>query len=119
MNAPLHVSATWGSVSELWATVAEAALFPGTASPRTEPETVDRTNLWIAGTVAGELSFLLSAAGATTDSRQRRRRSWWVSCGGGRLSADRLAVFVCGAETYGFGLLADGVALRLFALHVS
>jgi Ras family protein T1 len=54
MSAPLHVSATWGSVSELWATVAEAALFPGTASPRTEPERKDRTNLWIAGAVAGE-----------------------------------------------------------------
>ncbi|KAA8911120.1 mitochondrial Rho GTPase [Sphaerosporella brunnea] len=60
MSAPLHVSATWGSVSELWATVAEAALFPGTASPRTEPEAVDRTNLWIAGAVAAAATVTLS-----------------------------------------------------------
>ena len=54
MSAPLHVSATWASVSELWVTVAEAALFPVTASPRTEGEVEDRTNMWIAGGVAGE-----------------------------------------------------------------
>jgi len=56
MSAPLHVSAAWTSISELFANVAEAALFPNTASPRTEPESVDRTNLWIAGVVAG-MSF--------------------------------------------------------------
>ncbi|KAF8531579.1 mitochondrial Rho GTPase-like protein [Trichophaea hybrida] len=54
MSAPLHVSAAWTSISELFANVAEAALFPNTASPRTEPESVDRTNLWIAGAVADD-----------------------------------------------------------------
>lgn len=34
--------------------IAEAALSPNTASPRTEPESVDRTNMYIAAGVTGE-----------------------------------------------------------------
>lgn len=34
--------------------IAEAALSPNTASPRTEPEPVDRTNMYIAAGVTGE-----------------------------------------------------------------
>lgn len=68
MPAPLHVSAAWTSISELFVTVclekysksiptdiisqiAEAALSPNTASPRTEPEPVDKTNMYIAAGV--------------------------------------------------------------------
>jgi Ras family protein T1 len=35
--------------------IAEAALSPNTASPRTEPEPVDRTNMYIAAGVASKL----------------------------------------------------------------
>ncbi|KAI5849734.1 mitochondrial Rho GTPase 1 [Tricharina praecox] len=62
MSAPLHVSTTWTSVSELWANVAEAALSPGMASPRTEPERADRTNLWIAGGVAAAAAVVAGVA---------------------------------------------------------
>ncbi|MCJ1482611.1 ERMES complex Ca(2+)-binding regulatory GTPase gem1 [Schaereria dolodes] len=48
MNKPLHVSVTWQSISELFVQVAEAALWPSTAFPRSEEEAVDRTNLYIA-----------------------------------------------------------------------
>ena len=48
MNKPLHVSVTWGSISELFVQVAEAALWPSTAFPKDEEETADRTGLWIA-----------------------------------------------------------------------
>ncbi|KAH8154141.1 uncharacterized protein LAJ45_01909 [Morchella importuna] len=51
MPAPLHVSAAWTSISELFVTIAEAALSPNTASPRTEPEPVDKTNMYIAAGV--------------------------------------------------------------------
>ena len=54
MSAPLHVCASWTSISELFANVADAALFPNTASPRTEPESAERTNVWVAAAVAGE-----------------------------------------------------------------
>lgn len=57
MSAPLHVSAAWTSISELFVNVAEAALYPSTASPRTEPEQKDRTNLYIAAGVTGEFYF--------------------------------------------------------------
>jgi len=62
MSAPLHVSTTWTSVSELWANVAEAALSPGLASPRTELERGDRTNLWIAGSVAAAAAVAAGVA---------------------------------------------------------
>lgn len=52
MTAPLHVSSTWNSISELFVTVAEAALVPSTAYPKLEEEPSDRTNLYIAGGIA-------------------------------------------------------------------
>ena len=48
MNKPLHVSVTWGSISELFVQIAEAAMWPSTAFPKSEEEGVDRTNLYIA-----------------------------------------------------------------------
>ena len=51
MTAPLHVSSTWNSISELFVTIAEAALMPSTAYPRLEEEPIDRTNLYIASGV--------------------------------------------------------------------
>lgn len=51
MTAPLHVSSTWNSISELFVTIAEAALVPSTAYPRLEGEPIDRTNLYIASGV--------------------------------------------------------------------
>lgn len=54
MSAPLHVSAAWASISELFANVAEAALFPGAASPHTDADReVDRWNVYVLGGVAG------------------------------------------------------------------
>ena len=37
--------------------VSEAALFPNNAYPRTEPESVDRTNFYIATGVTGKRNF--------------------------------------------------------------
>jgi len=48
MAAPLHVSVTWSSISELFVHVAEAATYPSTAFPKPDEEPVDRTNLYIA-----------------------------------------------------------------------
>ncbi|KAI9826542.1 MAG: ERMES complex Ca(2+)-binding regulatory GTPase gem1 [Thelocarpon impressellum] len=51
MPAPMHVSATWASISELFVQLAEAATYPSTAFPRPdEPDArdVDRTNLYLA-----------------------------------------------------------------------
>lgn len=48
MNAPLHVSVTWNSISELFVTLAEAATNPSTAFPKSEEESPDRTSLYIA-----------------------------------------------------------------------
>ncbi|KAG0130908.1 EF hand associated-domain-containing protein [Tuber indicum] len=60
MSAPLHVSASWTSISELFVTVSEAALFPNNAYPRTEPESADRTNFYIvAGVTACTVMALL------------------------------------------------------------
>ena len=47
LSKPLHVSVNWSSVSELFVQVAEAALMPSTALPKTEYESVDRTSLYI------------------------------------------------------------------------
>ncbi|RPA84164.1 mitochondrial Rho GTPase [Ascobolus immersus RN42] len=51
MNAPLHVSARWSSISELFINIAEAALVPVNAFPKLEEEPVDRTSLYIAASV--------------------------------------------------------------------
>jgi len=48
MNAPLHVSVTWNSISELFVTLAEAATNPSTAFPKSDEEPPDRTSLYVA-----------------------------------------------------------------------
>jgi Ras family protein T1 len=48
MNAPLHVSVTWNSISELFVTLAEAATNPSSAFPKSEEEAPDRTSLYVA-----------------------------------------------------------------------
>ncbi|OCL06233.1 mitochondrial Rho GTPase 1 [Glonium stellatum] len=48
MAAPLHVSATWSSISELFVHLAESATYPSTAFPKQDDEPVDRTNLYLA-----------------------------------------------------------------------
>jgi len=48
MSAPLHVSVTWNSISELFVTLAEAATNPSTAFPKSEEEPPDRTSLYVA-----------------------------------------------------------------------
>ncbi|CAG8978028.1 hypothetical protein HYALB_00000698 [Hymenoscyphus albidus] len=48
MNAPLHVSVTWHSISELFVTLAEAATNPLLAFPKSEEEAPDRTGVYIA-----------------------------------------------------------------------
>ncbi|KAF8476826.1 EF hand associated-domain-containing protein [Kalaharituber pfeilii] len=62
MTAPLHVSSTWSSISELFVTIADAALVPSTAYPKLEEEPIDRTNLYIAAGIAvaavGTLYFM-------------------------------------------------------------
>ena len=52
LNKPLHVSVTWQSIFELFVQVAEAALAPATAFPRSNDDATDRTNLYIAVGVA-------------------------------------------------------------------
>lgn len=48
MSLPLHVSVTWGSISELFVAYADAATTPSTAFPRSNEEGPDRTSLYIA-----------------------------------------------------------------------
>ncbi|PCD33052.1 hypothetical protein AU210_009287 [Fusarium oxysporum f. sp. radicis-cucumerinum] len=48
MSLPLHVSVTWGSISELFVAFADAATNPSTAFPRSSEEGPDRTSLYIA-----------------------------------------------------------------------
>ncbi|CAK7566488.1 MAG: ERMES complex Ca(2+)-binding regulatory GTPase gem1 [Sporothrix epigloea] len=53
MSAPLHVSATWESISELFVSLAEAATTPSLAFPKNEEPAPDRTSLYMAlGAVA-------------------------------------------------------------------
>ena len=59
MTAPLHVSSTWNSISELFVTIAEAALVPSTAYPKLEQEPIDRTNMYIvSGVVVATIATL-------------------------------------------------------------
>lgn len=60
MNAPLHVSVTWNSISELFITLAEAATNPSSAFPKSEEEAPDRTGVYIA---VGATACALLAAG--------------------------------------------------------
>ncbi|RAL62648.1 hypothetical protein DID88_004493 [Monilinia fructigena] len=69
MNAPLHVSVTWHSISELFITLAEAATNPATAFPKSEEEAPDRTGVWIA---VGATACAMVAAGMIW------RRTWYV-----------------------------------------
>ncbi|KAL0469923.1 mitochondrial Rho GTPase [Neurospora intermedia] len=48
MSAPLHVSVTWNSISELFVALAEAATNPSTAFPRSEEPPADRASLYMA-----------------------------------------------------------------------
>ncbi|KAK7422262.1 ERMES complex Ca(2+)-binding regulatory GTPase gem1 [Neonectria magnoliae] len=48
MSLPLHVSVTWGSISELFVAFADAATTPSTGFPKTSDEEPDRTSLYIA-----------------------------------------------------------------------
>ncbi|KAK8217451.1 ERMES complex Ca(2+)-binding regulatory GTPase gem1 [Zalaria obscura] len=48
MAKPLHVSVTWGSISEFFVHLAESATYPSTAFPKSDDEPVDMTNLYIA-----------------------------------------------------------------------
>lgn len=62
MPSPLHVSATWGSIQELFVTLAEGAMRPSTAFPKSEEDQVDRTGLVIAlgATIcAGMAAFMI------------------------------------------------------------
>jgi hypothetical protein len=99
MSAPLHVSAAWTSISELFAHIAEAALFPNTASPRTEAEPLDRTHFYIFGGVASMLFFItqdpssvgISLLTILADScniiyivyhvtkKMKHKSTWWIS----------------------------------------
>ena len=60
MSAPLHVSVTWNSISELFITLAEAATNPSSAFPKSEEEAPDRTGVYIA---LGATACALLAAG--------------------------------------------------------
>jgi Ras family protein T1 len=60
MNAPLHVSVTWNSISELFVTLAESATNPSLAFPKSEEEVPDRTGVYIA---LGATACALIAAG--------------------------------------------------------
>ncbi|KAK6343617.1 ERMES complex Ca(2+)-binding regulatory GTPase gem1 [Orbilia blumenaviensis] len=51
MPPPIHVSVRWSSVAELFVQIAEAALNPLGNFPRTEPEPVDRSSLYLAAGV--------------------------------------------------------------------
>ncbi|KAF3316732.1 ERMES complex Ca(2+)-binding regulatory GTPase gem1 [Orbilia oligospora] len=60
MPPPIHVSVRWSSVAELFVQIAEAALSPLGNFPRTEPEPVDRSSLYLAAgvTVCTACAFL-------------------------------------------------------------
>lgn len=62
MPSPLHVSVTWGSIQELFVTLAEAAMRPSTAFPKNLDDEVDRSGLYIAlgATIcAGMAAFMI------------------------------------------------------------
>jgi Ras family protein T1 len=70
MNAPLHVSVTWNSISELFVTLAEAATNPSTAFPKSEEEPPDRTSLYIAvgATACAAIAAVMIWRRTTTNS---------------------------------------------------
>ncbi|RKF72500.1 Mitochondrial Rho GTPase 1 [Golovinomyces cichoracearum] len=60
MNAPLHVSATWNSISELFVTLAEAALNPSLGFPKCEEDMLNHTGMYFA--LGATSAALLAAA---------------------------------------------------------
>jgi Ras family protein T1 len=69
MNAPLHVSVTWHSISELFVTLAEAATNPTLAFPKSEEEAPDRTGVYVAlGATACALMAALMIWRRTTNA---------------------------------------------------
>jgi len=62
MQKPLHVSVTWGSISELFVQIAEAALWPGGALPagKEGEEDVD----WVRWGIVGGAIIVVGAAAA-------------------------------------------------------
>jgi Ras family protein T1 len=48
MPSPLHVSVTWNSISDLFVNLAEVAINPSVAFPKSEEEPPDRTSLYVA-----------------------------------------------------------------------
>ncbi|KAI8631129.1 EF hand associated-domain-containing protein [Xylariaceae sp. FL1651] len=48
MGTPVHVSVTWNSIGELFIALAEAAMNPSTAFPKSEEPPPDRTSLYLA-----------------------------------------------------------------------
>lgn len=49
MNKPLHVSVTWASISELFVQIADAAMWPVTAFPKSDEDAgFDRTSIYLA-----------------------------------------------------------------------
>ena len=61
MSPPMHVSATWGSISELFVSLADSATYPSTAFPKQEEESTDRTPIYIAigATAAATAAFFV------------------------------------------------------------
>lgn len=61
MSAPLHVSVTWNSISELFVALAETATNPSTGFPKSEEEGPDRTHLYMAlgATACAAVAFVM------------------------------------------------------------
>jgi mitochondrial Rho GTPase 1 len=62
LSAPLHVSVTWNSISELFVALAEAATVPSVGFPKSEEEMPDRSGLYMAvgATIcAGVAAFMI------------------------------------------------------------
>ncbi|KAK6526034.1 ERMES complex Ca(2+)-binding regulatory GTPase gem1 [Arthrobotrys megalospora] len=89
MPPPIHVSVRWSSVAELFVQIAEAALSPLGNFPRTEPEPVDRSSLYLAAgvTVCTACAFLYiwrKASPATFGvGFSWLKPAWTVGWGGG------------------------------------
>lgn len=62
MNAPLHVSVTWNSISELFVALAESATNPSTGFPKSDEPPPDHTSLYLAlgaATCAALAAFMI------------------------------------------------------------
>ncbi|KAK6537310.1 ERMES complex Ca(2+)-binding regulatory GTPase gem1 [Orbilia ellipsospora] len=88
MPPPVHVSVRWSSVAELFVQIAEAALSPASNFPRTEPEPVDRSSLYLAAgvTVCTACAFLYiwrKASPATFGAGLGWMKQGWIGGWGG------------------------------------